>query len=164
MKVLSYIVVLVILFLVYIVFVGSTSLYDVITGTIAGAIVSAIATKYLVSNPGKLVDPKRLFYLLKHILVFIRMEISAHIDIVKRIIRGKVNPGIVKIPYDLESDYAVTLVACSITNTPGTYVIDLDTDDRAFYVHWIDVKTLKRDEMRKLVSLDYEKCAKKIFD
>jgi len=164
MKVLSYIAVLVILFLVYIVFIGSISLYDVITGIIAGAIVSAFAAKYLVSNPGKLVDLRRLFYLLKYILVFIRMEISAHIDIVKRVIKGKVNPGIVKVPYELESDYAITSVACSITNTPGTYVIDLDTGDHTFYVHWIDVKTFKRDEMHKLISLDYEKCAKKIFD
>lgn len=160
----GYIVVFLILLLTYIVFIGSLGLYSVVTGVIVSTIITAIGAKYLVSNPKKLTELSRLLHLLKYIIVFIRTEIVCHIDVIKRVITGRVTPGIVRVPYDLKSNYAITLTACSITNTPGTVVVDIGEDERAFYVHWIYVKTTKTEEIRKHVSKAYEDCARKIFD
>ncbi len=160
--VVGYIVVFVLSFLIYIVFVGSISAYDVLTGIVVSLFVSLITTRYLVSNPSKLANPRRLAYLIAYLVSFTIMEIRCHLDVIKRIITGKTAPGIVRVPYELSSNYAVTLTACSITNTPGTVVVDID--EKAFYVHWIDVKTTRTDEIRREVSSVYEEYARKIFD
>ncbi len=66
--------------------------------------------------------------------------IKANIDVAGRVITGKINPGIVKVKSNLESDFAVTMLANSITLTPGTLTVDLDNSTNELYVHWIDVK------------------------
>ncbi len=161
---LGYLVVFILSFIVYVIFVGSLSLYDIFTGVIVSIFVSMISTKYLVKSSHKLLQLKRLGYLLKYIVVFTKLEIISHIEIIKTIITGKVNPGIIEIPYDLKSDYAVTLTACSITNTPGTLVVDLDPREKKYYVHWINMKTSNIIEARKHVSESFEVVSKEIFD
>ncbi len=161
---LGYFVVFILSFIVYIIFVGSLSLYDILTGMIVSVFVSIISTKYLIKSDHKLLQLKRLVYLLKYIAVFTKLEIISHIEMIKIIISGKVNPGIIEIPYDLKSDYAVTLTACSITNTPGTLVVDLDPKEKKYYVHWINMKTSDIIRAKKYVSESFEAVSKEIFD
>ncbi|MEM4062124.1 MAG: Na+/H+ antiporter subunit E, partial [Desulfurococcaceae archaeon] len=75
-----------------------------------------------------------------------------------------VNPAVVMAPFDVETDYALTTIANSITNTPGTVVVDVDEKRRVFYIHWIDAKTLDPLDVKKRVFEDFEKYAKRIFD
>ena len=51
-----------------------------------------------------------------------------------------INPGIVKIPTDMKSDYGIAALANSITLTPGTITMDFAEEDgqNYLYVHWID--------------------------
>ncbi|GAH06184.1 unnamed protein product, partial [marine sediment metagenome] len=60
-----------------------------------------------------------------------------------RVITGKINPGIVKISPGLKTDLGITLLADSITLTPGTLSVDIDEKNNDLYVHWINVITLK---------------------
>lgn len=161
---LDYFIVFMISFIVYVIFVGSLSLYNIVTGVIVSTFVSVISTKYLVKKSYKLSQLRRLVYLLKYIIVFIRLEIISHLNIIKTIITGKINPGIIEIPFELNSDYAVTLTACSITNTPGTLVVDLDPKEKKYYVHWINMKTTNIIEAKKHVSESFEALSKEIFD
>ncbi len=151
-------------FITYIIFVGSVSTYDLLTGALVSIIVTALTAKYLIRDEGKLAQVWRLAYLVKYIAIFIKMEVISHIEVIKTIISGKVNPSILEIPYDLRSDYAVTLTACSITNTPGTLVVDLDPGRKAYYVHWLNTKTLKTVEARDQISKPFEEVSKKVFD
>ncbi len=160
----GYLMIFVLGFITYIVFVGSISIYDIMTGIIVSILASLIFTKYLIKNHHKLFELNRLINLLKYVFIFTKQEIQSHIEIVKIIISKKVNPGIIEIPYELESSYAITLTACSITNTPGTLVVDIDSKEKKFYVHWIDMKTLNINEAKKLVSKAFEELSKKIFD
>ena len=66
--------------------------------------------------------------------------VKANFDVASRVITGKINPGIVKVQTGLKSDFAVTMLANSITLTPGTLTVDLDDSSNELYVHWIDVK------------------------
>jgi len=164
LKYLAYFVIFILCLLVYIVFVGSVSIYDIVTGVIGSILVTILTTKYIIQDVRKLTNVNRLIYLLKYFVVFIRAEIACHIDVIKRIITGRIAPGIVRVPYELKSDYAITLTACSIINTPGTVVVDIDREEHAFYVHWIDIKTIKPEEIRREVSYIFEKFAQVIFD
>ena len=64
----------------------------------------------------------------------------ANIDVAYRVITGRINPGIVRIAPDLRSDAAITLLANSITLTPGTLSVDIDEKTNDLFVHWINVK------------------------
>jgi len=154
-------------FIIYIIYTGSISPYDLITGVIVAVIVGLLAGEIVVKDAGKALDPKRLAYLVKYaIWYFFVAEVKAHADVIKRALSPKMplNPAIVRVPYYVETDYAMTTIANSITNTPGTVVVDIDPDRKLFYVHWIDAKTSDPGEARKMISLEFEENAKKIFD
>ncbi|MBW2967612.1 Na+/H+ antiporter subunit E [Candidatus Woesearchaeota archaeon] len=65
---------------------------------------------------------------------------KANIDVAYRVITGRIKPGIVKIKTDLKTDAGVTMLANSITLTPGTLTVDIDEKSNDLYVHWINVK------------------------
>lgn len=154
-------------FATYIIFSGSTSFYDIITGIAASIPVGIITANILVTNPSKILDVRRWMWIIIYALrYFFIDEVKAHLDVIKRIVhpRMPINPGIVKIPVEVSTDYALTAVANSITNTPGTIVVDLDEEKKYFYVHWIDVSTIEPEKSRKLISQIFEEYAKKVFD
>jgi len=68
---------------------------------------------------------------------------KANVDVAYRVITGKINPGIVKISPGLKTDLGITLLADSITLTPGTLSVDIDEKNNDLYIHWINVTTLK---------------------
>ncbi len=154
-------------FVVYIVFTGSVTIYDLITGVIAAIVVGALCANIVLQNPRKVFDVRRWIHLVAYALhYFFIDEVKAHLDVARRILSPSmpINPGIVRVPYEVVSDYAITAVANSITNTPGTVVVDIDTERKVMYVHWIDVKTTKPSEARKHISETFERFAKKVFD
>ncbi len=159
--------IIILIFMVYIIFSGSISIFDLITGGIISIFVGIVFANITLSQPSKVFDVRRwMWALLYAVYYFFIAEIKAHIDVIKRILhpRMPINPGIVKIPINVETDYALTAVANSITNTPGTVVVDVDKDKKYFYVHWIDVKTIEIEKAYKEISYEFEKYAKRIFD
>ncbi|ADM28698.1 cation antiporter [Ignisphaera aggregans DSM 17230] len=159
--------IIILTFIVYIVFSGSISIFDLITGGIVSILVGIVFANITLSQPSKVFDVRRwIWAFLYAIYYFFVAEVKAHIDVIKRILHPQmpINPGIVKIPINVETDYALTAVANSITNTPGTVVVDVDKDKKYFYVHWIDVTTTDMEKAYKEISYSFEKYAKKIFD
>ncbi len=156
--------------LVYMVFSGSigpyVNLYDIVTGIIVSAAAAALLSDTLVSDERKLRDPRRLLYLIVYAVYYLFViEIRAHLGVMKLILRpGDARPGIVCVPYATRSDYATVMVANSITNTPGTVVVDLDEEEKCFYVHWIRVVSEEPGEARRLVSSVFERYAGRILD
>jgi len=158
---------IVLAFIIYITFSGSVSIYDLVSGIIVALVVGLLMANLVVSKPSKLFQVWRLAWLAAYgIYYFFIAEVKAHSDLIYRILHPKmpVNPGIVRVPYSVETDYAMTTVANSITNTPGTVVVDLDPGKRTFYVHWIYIKDLTPTGAKKHISETFEKYAKKIFD
>lgn len=150
-------------FITYIIFTGSAKPYDLFTGLIVAVGVGILVGKFLVKEDSKALNPLRwiwaVIYFLKYMLI---IEVKTHLDVMKRVITGKYNAGIVRVPINVKTDYAKTLVANSITNTPGTVVVDLD--DKCLYVNWIDVITEDPEACRREISEEFEKFAEKIFE
>jgi len=154
-------------FATYIVFSGSTSPYDIVAGIAVAAVAGGIFSTFTVKNPGKVFNPVRWAWLIAYALYyFFVAEVRAHLDVMYRILHPKtpVKPGIVRVPFSASSEYAITAIANSITNTPGTVVVDVDPGAKYFYVHWISVKTAEPEEARKHISAVFEKFSRKIFD
>ncbi len=167
MRALSIFVVAVLSFIVYIVFSGSISPYDIVTGLVVSLVVAGALSTFTVSNPLKTLNPIRWAWLIAYaIYYFFVAEVRAHLDVMYRILHPRlpVKPGIVTVPYRVESGYAITAVANSITNTPGTVVVDIDSDGKKYYVHWINVQTTDPEQARKMISERFEYFAHRVFD
>jgi len=124
---------------------GLWSIFEIITGIILSVIVAFIARKVLFPKRSyRMLNPLRwVIFLIYFIGPFFWAMAKANIDVAYRVITGKINPGIVKISPGLNSDLGITLLADSITLTPGTLSVDIDEKNNDLYVHWINVTTLK---------------------
>ena len=70
--------------------------------------------------------------------------------------RSKLNPGVVAIPLDLESDVEIMLLGHMITLTPGTLTLDVSHDKRVIYVHTIEIGESK-EAFRRSIKEGFER-------
>jgi multicomponent Na+:H+ antiporter subunit E len=90
----------------------------------------------------------------------------ANIDVAYRVLHPAlpIKPGIVKVKTSLKTDTALTFLANSITLTPGTMSVDIDTDNGFLYVHWINVKDKDVEAATKIIVERFENILAKIFE
>ena len=100
--------------------------------------------------------------------VFMVELIKANWDMAKRCFGGckKVNPGIVKVPVDLKTDYAQAALANSITLTPGTITMEITEEDGQtyYYIHWIDVCKPSGKEAGDAIKGTMEKWLRRVWE
>ncbi|KAA0000685.1 MAG: cation:proton antiporter [Thermoplasmata archaeon] len=123
---------------------------EIIAGIIFSVIGGVVARKIFIKD-FKMANPKRWALFLAYLPRFFYEMAKANFDVAYRVITGKINPGIVKISPNLKSDFSLTLLANSITLTPGTLSVDVD-NEKNLYVHWINVK----DEVLEKMPRDYK--------
>ncbi len=124
---------------------GLWSIFEIITGITLSFIVAFIANKVLFQKRTyRMLNPLRwIIFLIYLVGPFFWAMAKANIDVAYRVITGKINPGIVKISPELKTDLGITLLADSITLTPGTLTVDIDEKNNDLYIHWINITTLK---------------------
>ncbi|MBS3781751.1 MAG: Na+/H+ antiporter subunit E [Candidatus Thermoplasmatota archaeon] len=150
---------------------GNLSWQNFVVGGVIAILISVLMYENLTDDlriEGSLV--KKIFYLIfiqvpEYVFIMIFQLVESNIKVAKHALFLDFNPGIVKIKSDLRSDTGTTLLANSITLTPGTLTVDVDKkmDKTCIYVHWIDVKTLDRNESGDRIKGDVERWLKKIF-
>ncbi|MBU9713367.1 Na+/H+ antiporter subunit E [Evansella tamaricis] len=84
---------------------------------------------------------RRVIAIFKLMFLFTYELILANIDVIKIVLSPKmdIQPGIIAVPSDLETDWEITLLACLISLTPGTLSMDFSEDGKTIYVHSIHV-------------------------
>ncbi len=137
---------------------------NLIVGAVASLITSAFFTRFFVKNISKLIQPKRYFWFLVYLFVFIWECLKANLDVAYRVLHPKmpIRPGIVKVRTTLKSDLAKMLLANSITMTPGT--ISVDIIDEYLYIHWIYIKSEDPEVYTPIITGAFEKYIKKIIE
>lgn len=131
---------------------GLWSLEEILIGIILSLIVGFLGRTIFVKNDFRMANPVRWILFIAYIIgpFFVSMA-KANIDVAYRVITGRINPGIVKISPNLKTDLGITMLANSITLTPGTLSVDIDEDSNDLYIHWINVKK----EALKKKPIDY---------
>ncbi len=133
------------LYLVFSAFSGRWGLWapdELLAGAVIALLVG-LATGPLVWKRGgwRLLQPQRwLLFLVYLVGPFLYAMAKANLDVAWRVITGHINPGIVRFNPNLQTDVGRTLLANSITLTPGTLTMDVDDATGDFFVHWINVK------------------------
>ena len=151
----GFIVTTILCFIIYLLFttgsgtevLGLWSYIEIVFGAILSVIIGFIAKKIFVKDSYRMLNPVRWFLFLGYLIgpFFIALA-KANLDVAYRVITGKINPGIVKISPKLKTDLGITMLANSITLTPGTLSVDIDENTNDLYIHWIrvDEKALEK--------------------
>jgi len=138
-------------------------LNEMALGAVVALILSVVISKQLDYEFNVYSIPKAFKFIFIYIPIFIIELIKANIDVAYRVINPKlpINPGFVKIPTEIKSEYGRLILANSITLTPGT--LSMDVDEENVYIHWIDVKGTTSEEYQQNVSASFEKILGGIF-
>lgn len=160
----KYIFAFIILLGFWLLFTFSIETHNLIVGAVAALITTLVFAKHFVKPVWKMLQPQRYFWFIIYLIVFIWECIKANFDVAYRVLHPAmpIKPGIVKVKLSLKTNMAKTILANSITMTPGTISVDLIND--TLYVHWIYVSSTDPEEYSKIVAGRFEKYIKKIFE
>ena len=148
----------------------SFSSQELIVGAVVSLIVALFSARFFIHekafwffNPLKILTAQ--FFWLG---VFMVELFKANWDMAKRCFGGckNVNPGIVKVPVDLKTDYAQAALANAITLTPGTITMEITEEDGQtyYYVHWIDVQKPSGKEAGDAIKGTLEKWLRRVWE
>jgi multicomponent Na+:H+ antiporter subunit E len=112
---------------------------ELIIGALFAVLVGALLRNRFIGKDLRMLNPRRWFTFIAYLFPFFYAMAKANIDVAYRVITGRINPAIVKINPNLKNDLSVTILANSITLTPGTLTVDVDEKTNELYVHWINI-------------------------
>ncbi|MCC5983244.1 MAG: Na+/H+ antiporter subunit E [Rhodobacteraceae bacterium] len=146
---------------VWVMLVNVITLNAIVFGLILGIIIPLVTAAYWPERP-TLRNPMMIIeYMLVVLLDIIRANIQ-----VSLVILGKRNadlqPGWVTVPLELRSPEAITVLAGTITMTPGTVSSDLSEDGHALLVHCLDAPD--PEAVVAQIKERYERRLKEIFE
>ncbi|MCD6372726.1 MAG: Na+/H+ antiporter subunit E [Thermococcus sp.] len=150
---------------------GSFIINNLALGALVTLIIAAFMRDLLtedIRRSGNIIEKLLYFafiYLPQYLVIMAFRLLESNLKVAKNVIFMDINPGIVKIKTDLHSDTGLTILANSITLTPGTLTLDVKKklDETYLYVHWIDLETLNREKAGEKIKGDIEEWLKKVF-
>ncbi len=110
-------------------------------------------------------EPRRYFWAFAYVGVFLWQVLLANLDVAYRVLHPRlpIRPGIVKIRTALQSTAARTLLANSITLTPGTLTVEM-LEDGWLYVHWLYVRSAVPGEASSRIAGRFERILGRILE
>jgi len=137
---------------------------NILVGAAASLLCTVIFARYYFKGVVKFIQPHRWFWFAIYLVRFIISCIKANLDVAYRVLHPKmpIRPGIVKVKTSLKSDFARTILANSITMTPGTLTVDIIDD--YFYIHWIYIRSEDPEEYTRMIMGAFEKYIKKFAE
>ena len=138
-----------ILSVIWLLLTGSYTLNNFVLGLILGSLFVFLFSKVLPQH----FYLYRVYKIIKLAVVFLIELIKANIDVLKIILRPKINnhPGFFVYNTDLKTDWQIVLLSNLITLTPGTVVLGISDDRTKIYIHAIDFST-KEEEVASIKS------------
>ncbi|ASP37456.1 Na+/H+ antiporter subunit E [Bacterioplanes sanyensis] len=98
-----------------------------------------------------------------YVLVLLWDIILSNLDVARRVLspNRSLRPGFVAFPLDLTGDFPQTVLASTISLTPGTVSVDLSTDRRWLYIHVLHLEN--EEQLITSIKHGYERRLKEIF-
>ncbi len=160
----KYITLFILSFIFWLLLTFEFSVSNLIVGAVASIITSLFFGKFFITNISKLLQPRRYFWFVVYLFIFIWECIKANLDVAYRVLHPAmpIRPGIVKVKTTLKSDMAKMLLANSITMTPGT--ISVDIIDDYLYIHWIYIRSEDPEVYTPIITGAFEKYIKRIIE
>ena len=146
----------------------SFSVQELAAGAVVSLAVALFSARFFIHDKALwLLNPAKWAAGLAYLFVFLGELIKANVDMAMRCLGGckDINPGIVKIPTGMKSDYGVASVANSITLTPGTITMETTEEDgqHYLYVHWIDVTETEPEKAGEAIKGRMERALRRVW-
>lgn len=158
-------------FAFWILLTWSFTVQELVVGAVVSLIVSVFSAPFFIhEKPGWFFHPARFFSAIFFWCgTFMAELVKANVDMAKRCFGGckNINPGIVKIPVELKSDYGQAALANAITMTPGTITLDIaeNSDGKTwYYIHWIDVQTVEPEAAGETIKGRLERGLRRVWE
>ena len=132
----------------------------VVFGIILGVIIPVMTARWWPDRP----DEMRLFPMMKYIMLVMWDILVANVQVAWIILtksNDQMKPNWVIIPLELKSPEAITILAGTITLTPGTVSADLSNEGHSLLVHALDAED--PDAIRDEIKERYERRLLEIF-
>ena len=138
----------ILLAIAWILLTGEVTAENFIEGVIIGYLILWISKSALGGKKYFRKIPKAIgffFYFIKELIV---ANLKVAFDIITP--KDYMQPGIVAVPLDTETDMEITLLANLITLTPGTLSLDVSKDKKVLYIHtlYLDNPEKFRNEIK----------------
>jgi multicomponent Na+:H+ antiporter subunit E len=155
-------------FIIWIVLTLTFNFQEIVGGLAVSFVTALVASQFFIHDKALyLFNPVKLFWLIVYIPLFLKELYKANMDVMKRSLNPKlpINPGIVKVPTDMVSDYGLSMLFNSITLTPGTISMDLveNGGKNYIYIHWIDVQSEDPVEAGDMIKGSLESGVRRIW-
>lgn len=155
-------------YLFWVVFTWTFTSQELITGAIVSLLVATLTSGFFIHEDANyLFNPAKFLNLVLYIFIFLKELWKANVDVAKRALSPSlpVNPGIVKVPTEVKSEYGLSMLANSITLTPGTITMEITEEDNKnyYYIHWIDVSEKDRTKAGEAIKGTLENWVRRIW-
>ncbi len=153
------------MFIIWMLLAGKANGHNIIAGLLVAGVITFIMGNLFAANPHYFGHTTMYFWFLWYVPVFAWECLKANIDVSRRILSPSlpINPGIIKVRTTIKSDIGLTILANSITLTPGTLCVDIDIEKGFLYIHCIDVRAYDMDKYALGIVDKFEGILKKIF-
>jgi multicomponent K+:H+ antiporter subunit E len=139
---------------------NSVSVGSLIMGAVLACIIPWL-TNVFWPNPPQSCRVDRLLLFVWRVLVDI---VLANLQVAKLILgpRRELRPAFVEYPISLEHEFSISVLASTISLTPGTVSADISADRKTLLIHGLDVK----DEQQLIAHIRrrYEQPIKEVFE
>lgn len=146
--------------LLWLLLANSWTLGSLLLALVLATLIPQLTARWWPDRPRVL----RPFALLAYILLVVRDVITASFQVAGIILflpADRIRSAWISVPLDLTSPEAISLLAGTITMTPGTLTADLSADGRALLVHALHAP--EPDAIRDEIKTRYEARLKRIF-
>ena len=142
---------------------------EIVAGLVMALAASLIARRFsrsVASKAGSKSWPRRVVFGLRYFFRFVWEMIIANLNVAAIVLHPKrpIKPGIIKIRTGLKTDAALTILANSITLTPGTFTVDIDPAGQVLYIHCLTVESNDTAQNTRDIGLKFERLLKEVFE
>ncbi|UCF15077.1 MAG: Na+/H+ antiporter subunit E [Phycisphaerales bacterium] len=151
-------------FVLWLLLTHTLRLQFVITGAVISLLTALLFGNIFVKNSIKFFQIARYFWFFWYLIFFIWECVKANLDVAYRVLHPSlpIRPGIVKARINLRTEIARTILANSITMTPGTLSVDIVGEH--IFVHWIYVRDELSEASRQRIVGRFETILARIFE
>lgn len=147
--------------IVWLLLANAYTLNSLVFAVLVGLVIPWLTAPYWPARP-RIGNPVKI---LEYILVVIWDIIVANITVAKIVLfmpNSRLHPAWVSVPLDIVEPEAITVLAGTITMTPGTLTAELAADGHSLLVHCLHAPDA--DAVRDEIKTRYEARLKEIFE
>ncbi|MFQ5882046.1 MAG: Na+/H+ antiporter subunit E [Candidatus Methylomirabilales bacterium] len=120
---------------------GAISLANFLMGLLVGSLILSLFRPFFPWRPSPVRLRRRVLPFLRYTCRFLFEVVKANLQVAALVLHPKmpIRPGIIAFATRHRSPLGTTMLANSITLTPGTLTMDLSPDGQTLYIHTLDI-------------------------